>query len=62
VGIRVTPPAGSLPSSVVTVTQTDGDSPDSIGYPNDTAYPKQQTIELTGNYVVDFLDPVVSLV
>jgi hypothetical protein len=61
VGIRITPPAGSLPSATVTCTQSNGDSPNSIGYPNDTAFPKQQTIELTGSYTVDFLDPVVSL-
>lgn len=60
-GIRIIPPAGALPSATVTCTQSNGDSPGSIGYPNDTAFPKQQTIELTGNYTVDFLDPVIPL-
>ncbi len=58
VGMRIIPPAGSLPSATVTCIESDGDSPGSIGYPNDTAFPKQQTIELTGSYTVDFLDPV----
>lgn len=62
VGIRIVPPAGSLPSATVTCTQTNGDSPDSVGYPNDTAFPKQQTIELVvAGYTVDFLDPVLAL-
>ncbi len=61
VGMRIIPPAGSLPSATVTCIETNGDSPGSIGYPNDTAFPKQQTIELTGNYTVDFLDPVVPI-
>jgi len=64
VGIRITPPplgGGALQRQTVECTQSDGDSPDSVGYPNDTAYPKQQTIDLGGNYTVDFLDPVVQL-
>jgi hypothetical protein len=61
VGMRITPPAGSLASATVTCTQSNGDSPNSVGYPNDTAFPKQQTIELTGSYIVDLLDPVVAL-
>lgn len=66
VGIQIIPPsAGSLPSQNVTCTGTNGLSPDSIGYPNDTAFPKQQTIECLaapqGNYTVNFLDPVLTL-
>ena len=60
IGIQIIPPSGSLPSQTVICTSVDGDSPNSIGYPNDTAFPKQQTIECTGNYIVNFLDPVVS--
>uniref|UniRef100_A0A6C0BMJ1 Uncharacterized protein n=1 Tax=viral metagenome TaxID=1070528 RepID=A0A6C0BMJ1_9ZZZZ len=66
VGIQIIPPTGgSLPSQTVTCTEANGDSPDSVGYPNDTAFPKQQTIELqaapAGNYIVNFLDPVKHL-
>ena len=45
---------------VVTVDCIDitGNCPGSIGYPNDTAYPKQQTVYGDGSYIVDFLDPV----
>jgi hypothetical protein len=61
IGIEIIPPAGSLASQTVICTSPNGDSDNSIGFPLDTAYPKQQTIELTGNYTVNFLDPVVSL-
>ena len=61
VGMRIIPPAGSLNFATVTCTESNGDSPGSVGYPNDTAFPKQQTIELTGNYTVDLLDPVLTL-
>jgi hypothetical protein len=64
VGIQIVPPTGgSLPSQVVTCTSSNGLSPDSIGYPNDTAFPKQQTIQCQtgGNYTVNFLDPVIAL-
>jgi hypothetical protein len=66
VGIQIVPPStGSLPSQIVTCTGTNGDSPNSIGFPNDTAFPKQQTIECLaapqGNYTVNFLDPVVAI-
>jgi len=66
IGIQIVPPStGSLPSQIVTCTQTDGLSTGSIGYPNDTAFPKQQTIECLpapqGNYTVNLLDPVVSI-
>ncbi len=57
VGMRIIPPTGTT----VTCTESNGDSPDSVGYPNDTAVPKQQTIELTGSYTVDLLDPVLAL-
>jgi hypothetical protein len=58
IGIEIIPPSGSLPSQTVTCNQANGDSPNSVGYPNDTAYPKQQTIECTGNYIINFIDPV----
>ena len=66
VGIQIIPPStGSLPSQTVTCIQSDGNSPESVGFPNDTAFPKQQTIEClpapAGNFTVNFLDPVVSL-
>lgn len=65
IGMRITPPTSMapLPSQTVTCIQSDGDCPQSIGYPNDTAYPKQQTIEWIEDegYTVDFLDPVVPL-
>jgi len=60
VGIEIIPPSGSLASQTVTCTSSDGESPNSVGFPNDTAFPKQQTIECTGNYSVNFMDPVVS--
>jgi hypothetical protein len=66
IGIQIIPPStGSLPSQNVTCTGMNGLSPDSIGYPNDTAFPKQQTIQCLnppqGNYTVNFLDPVVPI-
>ena len=61
VGIQIVPPAGALPTQTVTCNVTNGDSPDSIGFPNDTAFPKQQTGGALGNYIVNFIDPVVSL-
>lgn len=65
VGIQIMPPVGGgiiLPQAVnVTCTDTNGDCAQSIGFPNDTANPKQQTRDALGNYVVNFLDPVVSL-
>ncbi len=61
VGVQILPPAGALPVQTVSCDVTNGDSPDSIGYPNDTAFPKQQTGGALGNYVVNFIDPVVSL-
>jgi hypothetical protein len=50
-----------IPTSTGICTDTDGDCAQSIGYPNDTAFPKQQTGGATGSYTVNFLDPVVSL-
>jgi hypothetical protein len=66
IGIQIIPPStGSLVSQPVACVGVLGNSTNSIGFPNDTAYPKQQTIEClsapAGNYVVNFLDPVVSL-
>ena len=63
VGVRIISSivGGLLPTVTVVCTATNGDSPDSIGYPNDTAVPKQQTGVATGNYTVDLIDPVVSL-
>lgn len=65
VGVQIVPPVGGpivLPQAVtVTCTETNGDSADSIGYPNDTAVPKQQTRDAIGNYIVNFLDPVVTV-
>lgn len=64
VGIEIIPPTSViLPSATVTCTESDGDSPDSIGYPNDTAFPKQQTIDYVPGmgYTVNFLDPVLSI-
>ncbi len=61
VGVQIVPAAGVLPTQTVTCNVTDGDSPDAIGFPNDTAFPKQQTGSATGNYTVNFLDPVVTV-
>lgn len=61
IGIQIIPPAGILQTQTVTCTATDGNSINSIGYPNDTAYPKQQTGVASGNYTVNFVDPVVKI-
>jgi hypothetical protein len=67
IGVEIVPPAivgPVLPAGVtVTCTQSNGDSPDSVGYPNDTAAPKQQTIDYstTLGYMLNFLDPVVTI-
>ncbi len=61
IGSQIIPPAGALATQTVTVTQTNGDSPDSIGFPDDTAFPKQQTGVAAGNYTVNFMDPVVTV-
>lgn len=61
VGMRLTPPTSIiLPFAIVTCTAANGDSAGSIGYPNDTAFPKQQTIDYisTEGYTIDLLDPV----
>ena len=61
-GIEVIPPVGAtLMTQTVTATSSNGNSANSIGYPNDTAYPKQQTGDAVGSYLVRFRDPVVSL-
>ncbi len=65
IGMKITPPTSMsqmLMSQPVTCIRPDGNCPESIGYPNDTAYPKQQTIDwIDDDYTVDFLGPVVSL-
>ena len=62
VGAQIVPPnVAPLPTQTVTCVETDGDCAQSIGFPNDTAFPKQQTGQAIGNYAVNFLDPVVSL-
>ena len=65
VGVQIVPPVGGgivLPQAVtVTCINTNGDCAQSIGYPNDTANPKQQTRDAIGNYIINFIDPVVSL-
>lgn len=61
VGVQIVPTnSGSLEFQTVTCTTSNGDSADSVGYPNDTAYPKQQTVQCLNNaaYAVNFLDPV----
>lgn len=60
-GLTLIPPAQDpdqpiMPRQTVTSNVATGDSAESIGYPNDTAYPKQQTIEATGNYIVQIVD------
>lgn len=68
VGMRVTPPASPpsppiiLPTQQVACTSTNGDCGGSVGFPNDTAFPKQQTGYAFGNYLVELLDPVASSV
>lgn len=60
IGVRITPPVSvTLPSQVVTCTEPSGDCLESVGFPNDTAFPKQQTIDYMPamNYIVDILDP-----
>nr|QBK85614.1 MAG: hypothetical protein LCMAC101_02090 [Marseillevirus LCMAC101] len=65
--MEIIPPASSgiPPFSSVSVTSisADGNSAGSIGYPNDTVNPKQQTIqyEPLKDYIVNLLDPVLSL-
>lgn len=61
VGVQIVPPSGTLTIQTVTCTTTNGDCAESIGFPNDTAFPKQQTGDASGDYSVIFLDPVVTL-
>lgn len=63
VGVQIVPPppADGLMTETVTCVESNGDCAESIGFPNDTAYPKQQTGVAAGNYTVNFMDPVVSL-
>ena len=49
----MTEPVVPVTANIIT-----GDCPQSIGYPNDTAYPKQQTAFADGAYIVSFIDPV----
>jgi hypothetical protein len=63
VGLQIIPPAApvnppiSLPTLTVTVNVLTGNSADAITYPNDTAYPKQQTGYAQGSYQVNIIDP-----
>ena len=64
VGMSIIPPTSiMLPSETVTCTAANGDSAGSIGFPNDTKFPKQQTIDYisTEGYTINLLDPVISL-
>ncbi len=70
VGVQIIPPTGTaIPSGdLLTVSVTDSTAPYSsqaIGYPLDTAVPKQQTgsamVGVAGNYFVNWIDPIVSL-
>lgn len=63
VGIQIVPSnSGSLPSQTVTCNTSNGDSVGSVTYPNDTAFPKQQTVQCLNNasYTVNFLNPTFS--
>ena len=66
VGVQMIPPPQTsvppLPDLVTVICiETDGSCPDSIQYPNDVALPKTQIGDALGNYIVNLLDPVVSL-
>ena len=66
IGMQIIPPVSIIlpPAQTVTAISPDGNSPESIGYPNDTAVPKQQTIDclaVGGDYVLNLLDPVFPL-
>lgn len=66
VGVTLTPPVlppqpctpTTLPTQPVTCNSLDGDSAGSVGFPNDTFFPKQQTGYAQGNYLVSLIDPV----
>lgn len=66
VGMSLVPPVlppqpcspTTLPTQTVTCVSIDGYSPGSVGFPNDTAFPKQQTGYAQGNYSVVLLEPV----
>lgn len=66
VGVQIVPPTlppqpctpTTLPTQTVTCNSIDGDSPGSVGFPNDTAFPKQQTGYAQGNYLVNLINPV----
>jgi len=66
VGCQIIPPSGTaIPTgNLSTVSVTDSTAPylsQAIGYPLDTANPKQQTGSASGNYTVNWISPVVSL-
>lgn len=66
VGCKIIPPTDTAISSgnLQTVSLTDPKAPYSsqaIGYPLDTAVPKQQTSKASGTYTVEWIGPVVSL-
>jgi len=65
VGVEIIPPSGTaLPSGnlqTVKCTNTKGYPSDAIGYPLDTGLPKQQTGSSSGNYIVNWINPIVSL-
>jgi hypothetical protein len=60
-GFQIVPPANTLPTQTVTCAQLDGNSAEAVTFPNDTAYPKQQTIMGTGSYTVYIQNPVVTV-
>lgn len=64
VGIQIIPPAAPPSPPIPLVTQTvtsnvaTGNSAESIGFPNDTAFPKQQTGYAFGDYQINIVDAV----
>lgn len=66
VGCKIIPPTNTaIPSgNLETVSITNSKAPYSsqaIGFPLDTAVPKQQTGRASGNYIVEWIGPIVSL-
>jgi hypothetical protein len=62
-GISLVPPVSvevGFLSTPVSVAVTSGVSAGAIGFPLDTAYPKQQTIHTVGDYALAFTNPVNS--
>lgn len=61
-GVAIIPPNNpTLPTQSVSCSQLDGDCPEAVTFPNDTASPKQQTGLAIGSYTVNILDPVVTV-